>query len=37
LFVLVRKHFAEPPNATSYTQDKTEGADRNAGKKAREQ
>src|SRR6266481_9259249 len=36
LFVLVRKYFAEPPDATGNTQDKTEGADRNARKKARE-
>ena len=36
LFVLVRKYFAEPSNATGNTQDKTEDADRNARKKARE-
>jgi hypothetical protein len=37
LFVRVRKYFAEPPDAASNTQNKTEGADRNAREKARKQ
>jgi hypothetical protein len=36
LFVLVRKYFAEPPDATGHTQDNAEDADRNARKQARE-
>src|SRR5580704_18346695 len=36
LLVLVWKHFAKPSNAARNTQDKTEGADRNARKKTRE-